>query len=133
MFQKLNATTEPSKRIYLSSVSSFAIHSMMIQYLTMECISKLTRYPAKIQVNGHDICWTSDLIEYLAQLARNFRKTCAKDLWSHGITNPNPAYPKTNPILCRRYFWAIHVTSSQFLITSSTNALNGGCIHFLNA
>ena len=42
----------------------------------------VTRFLAKIQVNEQDICWTLDLIQYLAQVARNSRKSQRKN--SHG-------------------------------------------------
>ena len=92
-----------------SSLVNFQSVVVVLVVMELSCSSKNVNHiivmiiplTAKIQVNNLDICWTLDLIQYLAQLERNSRKIPEEKLWSHSINNHNnPACPKSNPSLC---------------------------------
>ena len=99
----------------------------MLHHIGPDTSRDLTRFPANIQVRylldlGFDVIPSSG--------SRKFQENTGKE--SHVVSITLTLHvPRNNPSLCRGYFWTMHVTKSHFIIIL-TNALNGGCIHFLN-
>ena len=80
--------------LLMSSVYSIIIFSNCNLSLSWDWIFwliGLTRVLAKIKVNDQATCWTLNLIQYLPQITRNYRKIQAMKSSSHGINNPNHA------------------------------------------